>query len=439
MAAPKTPEEQLYPHIQKLEFLVADPSSSRKSIRQLLSQLGAKPHQVHVVEKLGDAKELIAVKKPQVIFADYEMLGSSGFELVEIHQREVPANLPRLFFLLTSKDSNMVASSAAEDSVDAVLVKPFTFDALKTGVVDLLQKKINPTPFQKTIEEGKKFIQQKQYDEAIVHFRKAKGLDPKSPLSYCGEAEALVLQGNPKEAMQAFSQSLTKNPMHYRTLMGILDLLLEEKDYVKAYEIGRRVAANHTVPLQRIPDLIRLSVLNLKFEDVLEFYKFADAITEAEANVSVYLAAGLVVCGLYFLNNGNQVAAVDAFRKAEVAAKSSPKIVKRILVALISEGLESEVQVLLARASDEVKESVDLKIAEMEYLCKQGKIQDALGLAVEMMKHRVKDARVYHMGINLSLDAHRSPEIIEDMIAQAQQNCSGQGQAFEEYKSKLRH
>ena len=167
-------DKALSQEIGKLSILIADPSSSRKSIRSLLSQLGAKPAQVTVVENMSDALENTKIKKPNVIFGDSTVFGADYMQLVKLQRESVAPDACKAFFLLTSKDSNIIATNAADDEIDSVLIKPFTMDSLKTEVVEVLRRKIKPTPFESILDQARILFNEGKDEEALSLFLKHK-------------------------------------------------------------------------------------------------------------------------------------------------------------------------------------------------------------------------------------------------------------------------
>src|SRR4051794_18057682 len=99
--------------MKDINFVIADPASSRQSIRKMLSYFKVKPYNIDMVESFSDAKAFIENKKPNVVFADYSIAGPTGFDLVELFQKT--GKPLRAFFLISSKDSNVMVSGAAEE------------------------------------------------------------------------------------------------------------------------------------------------------------------------------------------------------------------------------------------------------------------------------------------------------------------------------------
>ncbi|MFM9577942.1 hypothetical protein, partial [Streptomyces turgidiscabies] len=82
---------------------------------------------------------------------------------------------------------------AAEEDVDAYILKPFTAELVRKVISQAILKKLEPSKYLQTIEEGKNFLEDKHFPEAEEMFRKAIALDPTPTLAlyYHGYAQAV--------------------------------------------------------------------------------------------------------------------------------------------------------------------------------------------------------------------------------------------------------
>jgi len=416
---------------QDLKFLIADPSTGRKSIRKLLSDIGVKTSQVDVAEGFGDAKEILEKHKCNIVFADSSLGNKQGLELLILHKQVVPADRIRAAVYFTAKDSNSMAATVADDDVDGIIIKPFTFGILQEKIIAVLTKKIHPSPADKLLEEGKLYFSQNKLDDAITAFRQTIQLDPSAAIAYSMLGASLAKNQEPDEAILAFDQGLKCNPTHFRSLCGKLDLLLSLNRVAEAYEVGKTIALNHTIPLGRIPDLIRLSILNSKFDDVCDFYKYAETLAASADLARRPIAAGLVVAGLHFLRTKNVAQAIDAFRKAENASMGSPQIVSRIIIALADAKLESEFNALLGRASPEVRQSPAVLTAEVNFIDKTQGPQKGLDAAYGLIRQGVVVEKIFEIAIRRSIELKRKPESIQELLDLAMSKIPERKEFFE--------
>ncbi len=137
--------------------------------------------------------------------------------------------------------------------------------------------------------------------------------------------------------------------------------------------------------------------------------------TQLEPRASNYLAAGLVVCGMYFLKSGERHQAIDAFRKAEVAARGSARILQKILVELSTQGLEAEMKGMLDRLPAEIKDSPAVRLAELQYLNRSGaSAQVLLALGNSLLQSGIEDENLFRIILTRSVETGRKASRIAE-------------------------
>ena len=399
-------EQKLIPLLKSARFLIVDPTSSRKSLRSLMSDFSVKPDQIEVVENVPDAMHVIEGRTPNVFFVEYTIGSQACFDMIRIQSERLEPGSLRAVFLITTQDSNSMVTSAATENVDAIIVKPFSFGMLKDRFCEILFQKLAPTPYVQALDKGRLLLKEEQFDEALAVFRQARTLDPKPSLALALEAETFQARKDHEEALKCYEEALKHNPSHFRSLLGSFDSYLALGKNDEAYVSARTLAQHHTIPAKRIPDMIRVSINTQHFEDLVGFYQTAGDLSSMDESIASHLGAGLVICGLHFLKRSNKDSAIDAFRKAEVASKQNPRILMRILQALVSAGLEAEMKSFMSRVPEEIRNSPDVQMAEIELLKKTGQNLRALEQSLRLIQQGIKVEK-------------RKDSLIEDLIFKA--------------------
>lgn len=414
-------EEKISSLLQRFNFAIIDASSARKSFRTLLSNYFVNPNHVESVDTISDAKTTIKKNKPNILFIDYALAGAETFELIKLQRDSLLSENLKFVFLTTTQDSNSLVSSAASENVDSVLIKPFNYATIKERFDEIILQKGFPSPYTKALEEGKARIQENKLDEALRSFQQAKTLDPLPALACAYEGEILQRLNQHENAIVCFEEGLKHNKTHFKSLIGIIDSLYALKQYEKAYETGKILSLHHTVPIKNIPNLIHLSVLNQRYEDIASFYETTNSIEHNDNTLASYIGAGMAICGIYFLRKARNAEAIDAFKKAETACNQNTKILTRILRALASAGLSKEMAEFVGRMPEEVRNAAEVRVAELEYQSATGSPYKALELAMDLIKQNTKDERLFEIALQLSVKLKRSESSIQEILFKATQ------------------
>jgi tetratricopeptide (TPR) repeat protein len=401
-----------------------------------MSKLGLKAQVIQVASTSDELRRMIAENHPEVVFIDNSLVAGKLAEIVELQENSVPAGRPRVTFLMSGGGSGSEASSAADEQVDAVIAKPFTFDSLEGAVLKALDAKYQPKLDQKMINDGLAFLKSKNYSEAVKYFEEAKKMAPESAQAayYVGHTRFELKEW--KAAQNAYEDGLRISPAHYRCLLGMIDLFSELKDYGAAYEYAQALARAHPIPMKKIPKFVHLSILNLKFEDVLSFYQFVDQASTLDEEISGYLGSGLVVCGLFFLRKEKKEEAAKAFLKAEAISRKNPRIFARILLAMSESGLEAEAIKFSKRVPPEIQESIEFQSAHLELKVKEDPAQ-ALKIALEIIANGKATVQIFQTAIDLSFQVKRKKSVIEMLLERARSSYPERYSVWDGYDDAL--
>lgn len=406
--------------IKELRYLIVDPTSSRKSIRSLLSSYEIKPANVESVDNFPQAVDFIAAKSPHVIFCEFSLGDNDPLSLLKMQQEKLASTDVRAFLLFTSQDANAVAANAASEDVDEIVVKPFTMEILKNKFSTTMKEKISPPPFMKEFLEGKALLAKGSLDDALVKFQAAKAIDATSSLVLAAEAVCLLRMDRLEEGAQAATAGLKGDPFHFKCLEALITIKTKQGHFEEAYTLAKTLREKHSVPLKMIPDLVRLSLMAKNYDDILAFFDLADAAAKLDSSLSQYISAGLVVSGLHLLHKGETESAIQALKKAEITARGKPSILKRILIAVMAADLDEESKRLRDRLPPEILDSPEIKIAELERMEKKSAPpSEILETCIRLMREGVKIERIYVLAIQKSIEMKRKADAIDAILSDA--------------------
>lgn len=378
------------------------------------------PKEVEVADSYEEALQKFSSLAPKVVFVDYEMKkGQSGFDFYNVFKETHKSRLETLFFLVTEKNSDSLASRVAEEDIDSMVVRPFTYTALEKLFLDVISNKLKPSDYFKIIEQGKVLITEQKFEEAMTVLAGAKGIDPKPTLACYYEGVAAKALKNIEKAQACFEAGLAIEPTHYKCLFGLFDLKMEGSDFEKAYALATKISQSHPISPNRIPTFVRLSVVNRAYDDILNYYRIFSELDQADAMLATYIAAGLVICGKSLLNRGNSKDGLSALKKATEVCKGKVSILQEIIVTLFKAGLEEEAGRELSKAPDAVKNDPKVLLAELELIQKKGSKDHVLQRCLELLKQGVKEELVFELAISYSVELQRRKDAVEELVAAA--------------------
>src|SRR5262245_48867094 len=111
---------------ESLIFIVDTSSASRARLAKTLVDLGAKTNAIRLISNYDTAMSEMASSQPRVVLTDYYIGSKSGFDLLRAHKEKYPEIQDNLFLLITGNASQSAVAQAAEEDVDAFVLKPYT-------------------------------------------------------------------------------------------------------------------------------------------------------------------------------------------------------------------------------------------------------------------------------------------------------------------------
>jgi len=169
--------------IQDRKILIADASSvTRASLSRILNELGVKGNQISLVSTMEQALEEDSAFSPARRDRRVDLGKRCGLDLIQIQREKHPEQARECVFIVVAGNTSQSAvARAAEEDVDAYIVKPYTQDTVRKTLMRVAMTKANPSDYVRTIETGKKKLTERSYDEAEGLFNGALKLDPSPP------------------------------------------------------------------------------------------------------------------------------------------------------------------------------------------------------------------------------------------------------------------
>jgi CheY-like chemotaxis protein len=405
-------------YISTKQVLIADPNgASRAGVARMMSGFGVKTANLWLAADYNTAIEMIREKKPTVILTEYFFSDGSGLELCKA-QREAGIEARDGFFIILTNDSSQSAvAQAAEEDVDCYILKPYTIESFKEKIIAAAAQKFTPSPYFDLIYEGKKQLGDKKIDEALTTFGKAVGLSPKPSLAmaYLGQAErikALV-----EQAEKTFKEGLKFNPIHYKCMIGLFDVLLEQNKLEDAYTVLTSISKVFPTNPNRLAQTVRLIVLTKNYQEIDSFYEaFKQLEFRTPALVKICCAA-LITCGKHSLKNADRQRGCALLLNAAVSAAGNPPLLKEIVLIFTEFGRFDEAGEVLNRFPMDTRPKDDYLIAE--YILEDRRKGDPLYSihnGRKLVQAGLKNLLVYRALIQALVTAGKNDEVEDCMV-----------------------
>ena len=406
--------------IQGRKILIADPSSvTRSSLCNILQDLGTKESQISLVTTYEQALEEIPRFKPHVVITEFDLGKRCGLDLLQT-QRETNPEESRncIFIIVAGNTSQSAVARAAEEDVDAYIVKPYTQDTVRKTLVRAAMTKAKPSEYVLTIEKGKTKVAQKNMDDAEGLFNHAMKLDPAPTLACYYLGQVKEIRKLPDQAKGVYFQGLKFNKIHYKCNLGLYDLYLKEKNYEEAYDVIKRVSHYFPSNPKRLSEVLRLAIINSKYEDVEQYYAAFSNMDDRDESLIKHVCAALIVCGKYYMRAGTPARALPLFQKATATGTGRTKIIKEVVQTLLEYSATKEAREFLDKFPKDTHAGEDYLNSKLQVADSEGGGKEVFDEGRVLIEKGLADERVYAIMIRRAFEASLRP-LAQSIVVEA--------------------
>lgn len=336
--------------LQGQSCLIVEPSQAfSSSIQACLSRMGVPADSIVVARRMEDARVMIRERKPKLLITEYQIGAAFGLELVEA-QEKLYDESARISMVVTKDMSDSVIAEAAEEQVDAFIIKPFSPDVFAKKLLAVLERKLNPSLYSQQIKRGKDHLLAKRYNEAIKEFVGAKALFPQPTLACFYAGEAYRQMGNPAQALVEYREGRKFQSLHYKCLVAEFDVLVSQTRYKEAYELIEPIKKNYPLSPKRLSQIFVTAVFALHFDEVGEYHELLLKLEQRPPELVKVASMALFTSGRHYLEKREIAKALPFFDKSLMVANRALAFLDRVVSELIRVGAKTEAQDFFAKA-----------------------------------------------------------------------------------------
>ncbi len=322
--------------LKNKRILIVEPSSAfANMISNFFGEFGADAGSVIFARNYEDALRQLNEAIPHILISEYSLGSSSGLMLMEVFEKlHEPAS--SVSIIISKESSDSAVAEAAEEQVDAFMVKPFSVADFEKRFSEVVQKKMHPSPYTTKIREGKALMKKTDYVGAIKVLAEAKKLSDKPISAYCYSGESLLKLKDYEKAFAEFSKGVKMQPLHYRCLIGEFESLLAQKKYKEAYTRINTISKNFPVTTQRLGTFFVATVYAGNFKDLPHLYEIYKVLDHRPAALSNLVSSAFLLAGRLSIRSLQLEMAGQYFEVGSVVAKRSPDYLEKVIDEFIA-------------------------------------------------------------------------------------------------------
>lgn len=328
-------DQEVANYLNSQGALVVEPSSAFYAVIQsCLTSFGMEGKRILMANTYKDALTILKTEKPKILITEYMIGKHFGLSLIEAHD-EIFDSLSRVSIMVTKEASDNAVAEAAEEQLDAFIVKPFSGADFQKRILDVVKRKMYPSDYFQKIREGKELIKNKKMDEAIELFKKIKPMSQKPTLACYYLGECYLAKNDVVSARQEFSEGRTYNDLHYKCLTGEFDCLMQEKKYLEAFKLVELIRSHFPVTSVRLGKFFIAAVYTENFHELAQFYELYTNLDYRSPELVNLVSIALLTAGRFYLRKKNKEEANKYFELTSNVSGRSIDFLEKIIDELI--------------------------------------------------------------------------------------------------------
>lgn len=317
--------------------LIVEPSSSfSANILNALQEQGIPFSQMLTARRFQEAKRYIEEVKPKFVIMEYDLPDGHALALVDIIEKQCPDS-ERIVFVVTKNSSDSAIAEAAEGSVDAFVLKPFSIVSFKQKMDEILKKKAEPSPYSLKIFEGRTALSAKEYEKALSVFREAKPMNPSPSMACFYAGEVLQAMGKKDEALREYQEGRKYNSIHYKCLIREFEVLMDQKKYDEAYPLVSLLKENYPISSNRLGQIFVAAVYSKHFDDIASLYELFLAVDNRTPQLIELTALALFTAGRYMTKKKDLEKATQFFELGISVKARELVFIEKVINELLKE------------------------------------------------------------------------------------------------------
>jgi CheY-like chemotaxis protein len=393
-------------YLSSRKILIADTNQSiRSSLSKVLTEAGAKSNSIRLASNFIEALEHIRDFSPEVVITDYHVESRCGLELIQPHREALPAEADRLFILVTSNAAESVVAEAAEEEVDAYVLRPFTNNSIRYYLARACIGKLYPSGYRTELNRGKQLLFQDKLEEALKIFNEAMALNETPSLACYYMGQSYDKLGKIDHSEQSYKNGLIYNSIHYKCSVALFDFYANQGRSRDAYEVMRNISKHFPISPQRLSKAIELAVRTQNFDDIAHYYSVFSNLDERRNDLRKCVCAALIVAALFRLRHGQTEVALDLIQKAASTAAGNPSILREIVMALVAFKLSDAAMGVLKRFPMDIRQQSDYICSDFAVLDITGRIDEVIVRGRKLLLDGVQDPLLHRIMIRREMEA----------------------------------
>ena len=292
---------------------------------------------------------MLLEKKPTILITDYEIGNGKGFEFADLHET-LHDDFARISMITSKTKSTGAIAEAAEGQVDGFLLKPFSIEIFRNYFLEIISKKMDPSPYLKLLKAGKLHRNNSEFDKAQQSFEMAKKANPKPALACYQLGELFKMQGQGDLALKQYHEGRTLVPLHIKCFIAEFEFHFAAGNFSQASEMVSDIRTRFPLNAERLIQLFKTVVEVQAYPQLKELYESYRLMDDRTPELIHMAELSFYKAGQDTLASGNVAACLEYFDVGHQLAGRSFSYLENVVDEMLKKNQQTAAEIFLEKA-----------------------------------------------------------------------------------------
>jgi tetratricopeptide (TPR) repeat protein len=403
----------------KKALIIEDKKTARGTIKKSIIFFGVNVSNIETADSIEKATALLENNSFDLVFCNSEIKEKDATHLVDLHTKTNPNRAKVLYILISTPNSLASACKILDSDIDDYIAEPFSATSFNESLYKLTKRKMNKTKGYIEYHNAKACLYKNDLVEAEKSIDYLKEDFDYADEAYFLEGKLYLQHGDLETSLLLFEKALEINHKHYPSLKVLIKGLTELERYGEAYAVTKKLLEHYPINPSQLPELIKLSLLNKKYDDLMNYAKFFHNLEEKCPSIKTTIAASLVLCGKYFFDSGDKTKAIQTLLEAVKASSGKLSIIQNIVLTFMKYDELTIARDVLHKFEPLHGHQVSYQVLEVELHSLNNDTNSVLRKGLPLAQRGIVDKSLYTAVIKGMVKANKKQDIIEELVENA--------------------
>ncbi len=403
----------------KNALVVDDQRVNRNAAKAALIELGFSQKRILIEKSISHAKASIDKLKPYIILTEYQIHDDFGLDLALMQREYVQDTDQKMFIVFTNSAEECAVADAAEEEIDAFILKPATEEKIIEYITRIVRQKINPSEYSSMLKQTKAALERKDFEKVLSFSAMAKFMADSPAMAHYYSGEAYRHKQKYDEALNSFNEGLRLKNHHYKCMTGNFYVYKDLKKVDEAYRAIAEIAKLFPLTPSLLRDAFILSIETINYKEVEHFFEKYLRQPRKPPELKHVVSHALLTGGKLLLKDGNIDKALDYLKRGAIISGRQTDYLSNVVKTLTDRKLTKECREFLAMFShDEVsKDAIESARFRLQ-VQSEPDLDQVLRRARELIFAGIEDQYIFTTACELSVKLNQT-KLLESIVYKA--------------------